>query len=161
MTDLSHIRKLIDAGSDEEARQELIALARSSPDDALLQLETAFIHDRLGYEKDAVGYYERAMQLGLPDAKLRKAYLTLGSTYRALGKYQQARETWLAGLEKFPLADEIRVFLAMGEYNLGENRQAVSRLLKLIAALTTDEHISQYQRAINFYADHLDEIWDN
>lgn len=159
MVDLASIKTLQQNGKEEEARLALAELAAENRDDALVQLETAFSHDSLGYEREAVSYYQRAMALGLPEDQLREAYLTLGSTYRALGEYDKAKDTWLQGLERFPQADEIRIFLAMGLYNLGEYHEAISSLLKIITVYVEEERIKRYRRAINEYAVDLDRSW--
>jgi len=53
----------------------------------------------------------------------------------------------------------MKVFLAMTLYNLGEYHEAVSSLVKLIAETTADENILNYERAILFYADDLNQKW--
>lgn len=157
---LEEITALLSAGKEDQARRAMVLLAGKKSDDALTQLEAARLHDRLGYEREAVDYYLRAIELGLQPDDMRDVYLTLGSTYRALGRYDDARRTWLEGLAQFPDADEIRMFLAMVQYNQGEAREAVSALLKLLVKHTRDERMANYKRAIDFYADHLDETWD-
>ncbi len=91
---------------------------------------------------------------------MRSAYLGLGSTYRALGQYAEAEQTLLEGLERFPEANEIKTFLAMARYNMGEYCDAVSLLLELIVETTSDPDIKGYERAIRLYAQDLDQRWD-
>jgi hypothetical protein len=45
-------------------------------------------------------------------------------------------------------------------YNLGENHEAVSSLLKIVVETTSAEEIKNYERAIRFYADDLNKKWD-
>jgi tetratricopeptide (TPR) repeat protein len=144
----------------EEARQLLIQLAAEFPTNPVVQYKTACIHDFLGLERDAIPYYHAAIENDLPGDDLRGAYLGLGSTYRTLGKYEESKKTLLEGLTHFPDAQEMKVFLAMTLYNLGENHEAVSSLLKVIVDVAPDAEIQNYERAIRFYADDLNKKWD-
>jgi hypothetical protein len=80
----------------------------------------------------------------------------LGSTYRTLGEYEASKRTLLAGLERFPDAVEMCVFLAMTLYNLGEHHASVATLLGVIADTTNDAETQGYALAIRFYAKDLD-----
>jgi len=144
----------------EEARQLLVKLAVEFPTNPVVQYKTACIHDFLGLEQDAIPYYHAAIENDLPGDDLRGAYLGLGSTYRTLGKYEESKKTLLEGLSRFPDAKEMKIFLAMTLYNLGENHEAVSSLLKIIVATAPDAEIKNYERAIRFYADDLNKKWD-
>lgn len=161
MIDLSAIRKLRAAGQHDEAQRQLIGLAAQYPNDPIVQYETACIHDFLGQEGAAVPYYLAAIRNGLAGEDLQGAYLGLGSTYRALGQYAASKQTLLEGLTHFPQARELRVFLAMTLYNLGEYHQAAASLLELIADTTSDPAIQGYERAIRLYAENLDRKWES
>ncbi len=93
-----------------------------------------------------------------PDAR-RGAFTGLGSTNRTLGRFAEARDTLEQGLAEFPDANEMRVFLAMADHNLGQSRKAVETLLSLLAQTTNDPAIAAYRRAIEFYAQDVDRIW--
>ncbi len=144
----------------DEARQLLVQLAREYPDNPIVQYKTACVYDFLGLEREAVPYYHAAIENDLPDAELRAAYLGLGSTYRILGQYAESKKILLEGLKIFPEAGEIKIFLAMTLYNLGENHEAVSSLLKILMDTTRNADIKNYERAIRFYANDLNKKWD-
>lgn len=144
----------------EEARQLLVELASEFPTNPVVQYKTACVYDLLGKEREAIPYYHAAIENDLPRADLRGAYLGLGSTYRTLGQYNESKKILLEGLSHFPEANEMKIFLAMTLYNLGESQDAVSSLLKIIIETTSDEKIMDYERALLFYADNLNEIWD-
>lgn len=144
----------------EEARTLLVQLAAEFPANPVVQYRTACVYDFLGLEKEAIPYYHAAIENDLPPADLRGAYLGLGSTYRTLGQYAESKKILLEGLAHFPDANEMRVFLAMTLYNLGENQEAMSSLLKVTVETTSDEGIKNYERAIRYYADDLDKKWD-
>lgn len=144
----------------EEACQLLVQLASEFPTNPVVQYKTACVYDFLGRERDAIPYYHAAIENDLPDTDLRGAYLGLGSTYRTLGQYAESKKILQEGVSRFPDANEIRVFLAMTLYNLGENHEAVSSLLQVITDTTSDEKIESYERAIRFYAEDLNKKWD-
>jgi tetratricopeptide (TPR) repeat protein len=160
MLDLNKIRALRQAGQHEEARQMLVQMSAQFPQDAVLNYEAACVHDFLGFERQAIPYYLTAIQNGLAGSDLRGAYLGLGSTYRALGMAAESKQTFLEGLAHFPEAAEIKVFLAMTLFNLGDYQAAVSSLLDVIADTTADPHTKHYQRAIRLYAEDLNRRWD-
>jgi tetratricopeptide (TPR) repeat protein len=147
------------AGELEQARTALLTLARQHPNDARILYETAGIHDRLGCEADAVPFYQQAIALGLPEADLRSAYTCLGSTFRTLGRYQEALETLQAGKEKFPQAREIDVFLALTLHNLGRHTKAMQLLLDTLLDTSANTDINAYERALRFYAQDIDKTW--
>lgn len=150
---------LRDQGQHEQARTLLLRLVAEAPGDAEIQYETACVHDKLGLEAEAVPFYLAALAGSLPDDKLRRAYLGLGSTYRTLGRYVESERTLLEGLTRFPGAPELRAFLAMTWHNLGRSKAAVECLLELLAATSADEHVRTYERAIAFYAQDVDRTW--
>jgi tetratricopeptide (TPR) repeat protein len=140
-------------------RERLVAAVVEAPDDAGLNYQCAVAHDRLGMEHEAVPYYVRAIGLGLPEPQLRSAYLGLGSTYRATGDYPKSLDVLDEGLGVFPGAEELVVFRAMTLYNLGRAKEGVSQLLGVLARTSEHSGVARYRRAIEFYADHLDETW--
>lgn len=148
------------AGRAEEARAILLELVAASPDDAEINYQTAWVHDTLGREREAVPFYVRAIEQGLSGADLEGALLGLGSTYRTLGMYQQAEETLRRGMQAFPQNRVFPVFLAMTQYNSRHYREAMELLLTTLAETTADESILRYKRAILFYAPQLDQVWD-
>ena len=135
-------------------------LASEFPTNPVVQYKTACVYDFLGLEREAIPYYHAAIENDLPEVDLRGAYLGLGSTYRTLGQYAESKKILLEGLSRFPGANEMKTFLAMTLYNLGENHEAVSSLLQVITETTSDEKIENYERAIRFYAEDLDKKWD-
>lgn len=137
----------------------LLAELERAPDDARLNYLVACAYDGEGLEHEAVPHYVKAIATGLEDDELRNAHLGLGSTYRAIGRYEEALDTFDRGLETFPGAPELLVFRAMTLHNLGRSEEAVSQLLKVLVEHTDDESILRYRRALEFYADRLSETW--
>lgn len=151
--------RLREAGRKEEALALLQQLQRAAPDDARINYQCAWTCDSLGYEREAVPFYERALAHGLTGEDRRGAMLGLGSTYRTLGQYEQAIAVLRAGLAEFPDGREFAAFLAIALYNTGAHAEAMRLLLHTLAETTQDERLLGYRRALTFYADHLDEVW--
>jgi tetratricopeptide (TPR) repeat protein len=157
--DLAHTIALRESGRAEEARQLLLELVQMQPDNAQIHYQTAWAHDVLGLEREAVPFYERALELGLDGEERAGAFLGLGSTYRTLGEYDKAIATLRKGIDAYPGFRALEVFLSMALYNKGEHQQAMELLLRIISETSSDESVGAYSRAIDFYADKLDQTW--
>ncbi|MEU1020881.1 tetratricopeptide repeat protein [Streptomyces sp. NPDC005904] len=148
---------LREAGRKEEARDRLVALSSRFPQDVEVAYQTAWVHDTLGLEAEAVPYYERALAgAGLTEVDRRGALLGLGSTYRILGRYEEAVTTLSAAAAEFPDDGALKTFLAMALYNTGRTHDAMEMLLRLLAATSDDPDIAGYRPAIEEYAKDLD-----
>ena len=152
--------RLREADRLDEARDLLLKLVEEAPDDPVTLYQCAWVHDRMGRERDAAGYYERAVASGLGGADLQGALLGLGSTYRCLGEYDKAESVLRRGTSVFPDSRAIEVFLAMALHNLGRHAEAMEILLRNLAETSTDESIARYGRAISYYAGRLEEKFD-
>lgn len=143
----------------EEAREILLALHAEFPEDTRVNLQCAWVHDLLGLEREAIPFYENAVQTGLSGEDLQGALLGMGSTYRCIGEYQKAHDTFQHAIQLFPERHEFRTFLAMTYYNLGESAKAMELLLNSLAETSNDDGVIKYKNAIQFYADKLDQTW--
>lgn len=145
--------RLREQGHPEQARERLLALTAEFPDALDVAYQTAWVHDVLGLEAEAVPYYERALQAdGLDDEDRRGALLGLGSTYRVLGRFGQAVETLRRGVAEFPDDGALRTFLSMALFNTGEHHEAMQILLRLVATTSDSPHVRRYRPAIEHYA---------
>ncbi|MGW6568526.1 tetratricopeptide repeat protein [Streptomyces sp. NPDC054975] len=158
---------LREQGRQEEARDRLLELAALRPDDAEVAYQTAWAHDVLGLEAEAVPYYERALKetvrggpsgtaTGLSEEDRRGALLGLGSTFRTLGRYEEAVATLRGAVEEFPDDGALRTFLAMALFNTGDHHESARLLLRLLAATSDDPYVRRYRPAIEHYAEDLD-----
>lgn len=152
--------KLRSTGHAEEARVMLVELAAKYPDDADMNYQTAWVHDILGREREALPFYVRAIELGLEGEDLEGALLGLGSTYRILGDYERAEVTLRRGLKEFPQRRVFQIFLAMTLYNLERYHDAMELVLTNLAETTSDVSILHYKEAILSYGTQLDHSWD-
>ena len=156
---LSRAARLQEEGKLEEARSLLLEILDLHPDDPHANYQYAGVRDELGHEREAIPFYERALENGLKGKDCEAAILGLGSSHRALGDYRKAVEVLRGGVGKFPQNRSLQVFLSMALYNSGEHREAMQLTLRALAETSEDENVSDYGRAIAFYAERLDEVW--
>lgn len=142
-----------------ESNKLLTQLVVAYPEDAYIQYQCAWSYDVLGEEAKAVPHYEAAIRGPLEPGDLQNAYLGLGSTYRSLGDYDNSKRVFVEGMQHFPDNQALKTFYALTLYNLGESHDAVQLLLKTLLATTGNEQIKSYEKALDFYADHLDDKW--
>lgn len=158
-TQLELAVKLRQEGKLIESNQLLVEMVKKEPQDAQLNYQCAWGFDVLGEELKAVPFYEKAIKIGLAGEDLENALLGLGSTYRTLGKYEKSKQVFQLGVTLFPNNRAIRVFYSMTLYNLNDHKTAMELLLKCLVETASDANIENYKRAIDFYADNLDEVW--
>lgn len=139
-------------------RDALLALAARHPQDPAVAYQTAWLHDRLGLEAEAVPFYETALAVGgLDDEDRLGAHTGLASTYRVLGRYDDALAAFDRALAEYPGDPALTAFRAIALHNLGRSGDAVADLLKLLTATSSAPAVARYRRALDHYADHLDE----
>ncbi len=147
-------------GNIKESNDILIDLVQRYPHNATINYQCAWSFDLLGEEERAVLYYENAIGLGLSKDELEGAFLGLGSTYRTLGEYEKSKSILLKGMEAFPTNRAIEAFYSMTLYNLNEHSKAMEILLNCLIETTANPEILSYKKAIAFYSDKLDRIWE-
>ena len=158
---LARAMRLRENGELEDARVQLLELRAESPHDARIALQTAWVHDSMGFAEEAVEHYRAALagEGELTDEELRGGLLGLGSTYRALGRDDESDRTLREGIERFPDFRPLRVFHALTLYSLGTSRDAVRQLVEVLLDSTGDPDVLRYRRALTAYADDLDRSW--
>ncbi len=155
------MKKAIEArqsGNTGESIRILKELIAQYPGSGILYYQCAWSHDVSGLEEEAVEYYEKALRHGLNDEDSIGAYTGLGSTYRALGKYEKSKEVLEEGIKKH--GDRaMTVFYSMTLYNLGESKKAMELLLGQLCDTSSNESIQSYANAIKYYSRDLDRTW--
>jgi hypothetical protein len=153
--------ELREDGELDQALPMLLELRKELPDDPQVAIQTAWVHDSLGLEEEAVPHYEAALAAALPDDQARGAYLGFASTLRTLGRDADSERVFREGIERFPDFLALRVFYAMLEYNLGRHGDAVRALIEVLLEATDDPTIVRYRRSLGAYAEDLDRSWLN
>ena len=143
----------------EEARDILLEVLVEDPNDPQTNYSCACVHDGLGREREAIPFYERAIEKGLSGGDLEEAKLGLGSSYRCVGEYHKAVKILGKGVIRDPENRALQVFLSMSLYNLGDHRGAMELLLRNLAETSGDEEIAAYKEAILYYSNKLDQTW--
>lgn len=143
----------------DESRALLSTLLNDNDFQAKAHLHIAWSFDNEGKEDDAIFHYEAALKGGLTGVERFDTLFGLASTFRSLGRYQEALEYFELTILEFPDALECQPFYAMCLYNLGEHKKATALLLELLVNTTSSEAITEYQRAIRLYASDLDKKW--
>ncbi|MDP7978081.1 tetratricopeptide repeat protein [Bacillus sp. WLY-B-L8] len=138
-----------------QSREILLSLTNFTQNPEILY-QCAYTHDAMGMETEAVPYYEKAIELGLEGESLRGAYICLGSTYRCIGEYEKAIATLESGIKCYPDDDAMKVFLSIAKYNVQSHEDAMKLLLDVVVKT---EGVKNYERAITFYRDHLNETF--
>ena len=142
-------------------RAALLALAARHPDDPAVAYQTAWLHDRLGLEAEAVPFYEAALAPaegpgGLSSEDRLGAHTGLASTYRVLGRYADALAAFDRALAEYPGDPALTAFRAIALHNLGRSAEAVTDLLTFLTRTSSAPSIARYRPAIEHYAAHLD-----
>lgn len=152
--------ELREKGQTEEALNLFFKLLDREQNNAEILYQIAWCLDILEREKDAIPYYEKAIEIGMDDEKLKGALLGLSSTYRTIGEYQSSLKIFNQAVLQYPTNNEFKVFRAMTNYNLGNHEDAMRELLEVIADTSSDENVKAYKKAILFYSDKLNQVWD-
>ncbi|MCM2387721.1 tetratricopeptide repeat protein [Streptomyces albipurpureus] len=156
---LAEAVRVREQGDAAEARRRLLALGERWPQDAEIAYQTAWAHDALGLEAEAVPFYERALTAAsqrLTPGDRCEALLGLGSTYRVLGRYEDAERTLRTAVAEYPEHGALQAFLAMTLFNRGQYEESTRLLLELLAATSEDPTVRAFHRAIEMYAKDLD-----
>ena len=157
---LARARKLRHADELEESQEILLDLLEDYPHDALVLYEVGGSYDVMGEEREAIPYYQRAIEAGLEGDNLQECLICLGSSHRVIGQYDKAIAVLERAVEAFPDKNSGQVFLALAYYSDGREDESVQILLDVLLKTTTDKDILAYADPLDFYKDNLDEVWD-
>jgi hypothetical protein len=141
--------------SDDDVLNTILALADERPSgdpDALFECASAY--DYIGREAEAEPHYRAALAAGLAGVRRPRALVQLASTLRNLGRAAEGADLLRAEAGSpdltADLADVHSAFLALMLLDSGRPDEAVGRALLALA-----RHLTEYRRAVTFYADEL------
>ncbi len=157
--DLTIIRHLKSKGRYQEAKDQLAAWLEAEGDNPRLVLEMAFTLDNLGEEMEAIGYYQRAFDLGLDISQRADAYIGLGSSLKVLGRTWESRKVLEEGLAEFPSHPSMRVFYGLTLFQDGNPADALRQILEVTIREVTHTEFTPYRKTLQYYCDHLTESW--
>ena len=137
----------------DEGVTAMRSLARECPaTDGRAAFELAGMYDSMGFEAEAGEEYERALELGLDDARHAQLAVQYGSTLRNLGRLDEA----ISVLQSAPVHESTgsapRVVLALALHSAGRKDEALR-----VAIEAQIEALPRYQRSMRDYAAALTE----
>lgn len=157
---IAEAKALRQADELEQSQELLLQLLKKHPGDALVLYEVGGAYDVLGEERQAIPYYKKAIGAGLEGDALHECLICIGSCYRNIGEFETAVEELQKAVKQFPDRNSTKVFLALAHYSDAQEDKAVQILIELLLSTTKDQDILAYADVLEFYKDHLDEIWD-
>jgi tetratricopeptide (TPR) repeat protein len=135
----SALQAAIDLGYDQRDREDMAPtiayfrrLLEQHPGNAVVVYEVAGAYDTAGDEETALGYYERALAIGLGGDALRRCLCQYASTLRWLGRFEDSLRALDRAEREFPDSDAVHVFRALTLNDAGDTDAAVAELLALI-----------------------------
>ena len=156
---LDKAKHLLQENQFEKALTILVKLVEASPSHVETNFYCAVSHDAIGMEREAIPYYENALSNDINGELREKTFVQLGSSYRCIGHYENAKTTLEKGAEEFPENSAIKAFLALTLHNLNQDENALTMLLNLLFTSSSDPWISKYKPALEFYSANLEKTW--
>lgn len=137
---------------DEFGREDGVAamreLAAACPaTDGRAAFELAGMYDTKGFEAEAGTQYERALDLGLDDARHARLAVQYGSTLRNLGRLDEAISVLRAAPVHESTGSAPRVVLALALHSAGRKDEALR-----VAIEAQIETLPRYHRSMRAYA---------
>lgn len=158
--EIARARDLRDKDQLEESQVVLLDLLDKYPEDPLVLYEVGGSFDVMGEERDAISYYEEAIEAGLSGEDLQECLICLGSCRRVIGEFEESVEALETAVSQFPDNKSGHVFLALAYYANDQKEEAMQTLLDALLQTTTNEDILAYADVFEFYKDNLEEVWD-
>ncbi len=164
-------RKVVAARGEHELEAEIAAVEQLADPAARVAAATALVDGhpgdpRLLYElgtalhqardeAGAIRHYEQALTAGLREPYRHRAQLQLASTLRVVGRPDDAGRILDEVLGARPSHTAAMTLRALVQADLGQERQAVADLVRLVLEGTTDPETQSYRRALLAYAAEL------
>lgn len=120
--------------------------------DGRAAFELAGMYDSMGFEAEAGAEYERALELGLDEARHAQLAVQYGSTLRNLGRLDEAIAVLQAAPTHESTGSAPRIVLALALHSAGRKEEALR-----IAIEAQIDSLPRYQRSMRAYAAALTE----
>ncbi|MDQ0613434.1 tetratricopeptide (TPR) repeat protein [Microbacterium sp. W4I4] len=142
---------------DELDRDDGVAAMRALADgcptaDGRAAFELAGMYDSMGFEAEAGAEYERALELGLDEARHAQLAVQYGSTLRNLGRLEEAIAVLRAAPTHESTGSAPRIVLALALHSAGRKDEALR-----VAIEAQIDALPRYQRSMRAYAAALTE----
>jgi tetratricopeptide (TPR) repeat protein len=154
--ELEQVRALRADGETAAYLEAALELARRRPGDVDVRIEAAYACDRYGTEEEAVGHYDAAWRMGVPDDRRREFSIGYGSTLRNVGRSEEAVAILGEAVERYPDDPALEAFLALALFSEGHAAAALATMLDAVLALDRRAPaLGGYERALGHYRDEL------
>lgn len=131
------------------------------PGNPRLLYEVGGSYDTAGEEQTAVGFYTRALELGLDGRLRRQCLLQLASTLRNLDRLDESLEMFDRAIAEFPDSPSLPVFKALTLHAAGRPNAGFALLLETIADHLESPEIARYEAAIRGNAEYIRDLEDS
>ena len=149
------VRALREAGNHAEHLAAAKTYVTAHPGDVLGQIEAAYGHDRNGFEREAIAYYDEAYRLGVP-AELRRRFIVgYGSTLRNVGRIDDAIAILSRAIADDPAYPAFAAFLALALGSAGHPKTALATMLGCALDAAKPGAFDGYERALSEYHQEL------
>lgn len=132
----------------DEGVAAMHALADTCPaTDGRAAFELAGMYDSMGFEAEAGAEYERALEIGLDEARHAQLAVQYGSTLRNLGRLDEAIAVLQAAPTHEATGSAPRIVLALALHSAGRKDEALR-----VAIEAQIDALPRYQRSMRNYA---------
>lgn len=138
------------------SKKLLLELVIQHPEHAMLHYECAWSCDILAQEEEAIAFYERALELGLPDKEAVNAYVQLGLLYRLHGRLAESENILMNGMKQFWDVGLLKVLYAFTLYDMKKPGEAMRWMTNALLDSTVDQEIFLNQRVIRYFGSNMD-----
>lgn len=146
-------------GDAKAAINVLLDAAEQAPGDPLVHELIASAYESIGQDADAIEHWRQAIAGGIDGEDRLRAFISMGSGQRALGRYDDAATTFETCLGEFPDSRAAQTFAAMVRYNRGDAKGAFEQLLDLHAATSGDAQVREWRGQLQLFAEDVDAVY--
>jgi tetratricopeptide (TPR) repeat protein len=165
VSDLDAQMDRIFAARDRDRMQPTIdafeRLLAEHPDNPRLVYEVGGSYDTAGEEETALGFYTRALDLGLEGDLRRRCLLQFASTFRQLGRFEESLDVLDRAIAEFPDSPSLQVWKAFSLHASGHPNAAFAVLVDTIADHLDSPEITRYKAALRANADSIRDLGDD
>lgn len=147
--ELDLILELRDRDNMQPTIDALLPYYVAHPENARVLYEVGGAYDTAGQDDIALGFYEKALAVGLEGDLLRRCYVQYGSTLRNLGAYERSLEVFKAARAAFPDSPALGAFEAITLHAAGRSNESIASLLDLLVKFVRTSEIDRYKPAIS------------
>jgi tetratricopeptide (TPR) repeat protein len=125
-------------------------------DEAEREYELGGEHDSAGRPEEALVHYERALELGPPDALVPRLLVQMGSTLRNVDRNDEAIVLFDNAVARYPDDVALRLFRAFCLATAGRDREALVDVLDLARMRIEAPEVDRYRRSLENYTRDLE-----